>query len=163
MIDLSNFDPIRESQPWWIYEKKLINQETIYFSSEIDYGFWFLLRSIHVKWPERNQANTIWNPDLNMEMYERGANITPQNLPTPFKLFATQNSDGVSPTSGITTATSKKNIKLFNYVFPYRDNIELRIHRSFTPTNTFDCDILLIGYLLPEKSMEMWKERERNG
>lgn len=158
MLDLSKFDILRESQPYYIYHRVQLTSPTGYFFQAIDYGFWYLLRRVHVQFPEIDAAGAVYYPTLNVYSVERANNRIPQNVPIPFRLFCTPGSEGVQPTAGNQlTATGPKNAKLLNVVYPYRDNIELYISGQNPIGNPAFVDIALIGYLIPAKDFKMWE------
>lgn len=157
-INMSDFQ--REAQPYFIYGRLTLNAPTNYFLFPIDYGFWYLLRKVHIKYPEVDQTGAIFGPHLRVEMYERASNKWPQNAPVSFELFATPGSAGVTITAGgQMTATGPKNAKLINKIFPYRDNLQLEVSGQNTVTPAV-IDICLLGYLIPEKKLAMWKGDE---
>lgn len=161
MLDLSKFDILRESQPWYIYKRVQLTSPTGYFFEPIDYGFWYLLRRVHVQFPELDPAGAVTYPQLNMYMVERGSNKIPQNVPIPFRLFCTPGAEGVQVNAANQlTATGPKNVKLINKVFPYRDNIELYISGQNPIGSPAFIDIALVGYLIPSKSFYMWQKNE---
>lgn len=164
MLDLSKFDILRDSQPYYIYKRVQLTSPTGYFFNAIDYGFWYLLRRIHVQFPELNPAGAVVYPQLNMYMVERGSNKIPQNVPIPFRLFCTPTAEGVRVNAANQlTATGPKNVKLINKVLPFRDNIELYISGQNPIGNPPFVDITTIGYLIPAKDFFMWQKGEGGG
>lgn len=157
MQNVENLDTIRESQPYFIYQRITLAAPINYFLFPIDYGFWYLLRKIYVKYPEIDATGLIFGPvPLRFETYQRAANKFPQNVPIPFDLVGTPGSAGVSvDAAGNMTATGCKNSKLQNVVHPFRDNIEIQISGQNTATPAV-IDIALHGYLIPSKILTMW-------
>lgn len=153
---IEQLDSIRESQPYFIYKRILLNTPTARFLHTIDYGFWFLLRKIICKYPQVDVTGAIFGPNLRFETYQTAANKFPQNVPIPFELVSSPGSTGVTiDAAGNMTATPVKNAKLQNVVHPYRDTIDIRITGQNLTTPT-QIDIMLLGYYLPEKSLKMW-------
>lgn len=158
MLDLSKFDILRESQPYYIYKRVMLTSPTGYFFNAIDYGFWYLLRRIHVQFPELDAAGAVIYPQLEMYMVEKGSNKIPQNVPIPFRLFCTPGAEGVQVNAGSQlTATGPKNAKLINKVFPFRDNVEIYISGQNPIGNPPFIDIALVGYMIPNRKLYMWQ------
>jgi hypothetical protein len=156
-IDVENLDSIRESQPYFIYKRIPLSTTAAYFFHQIDYGFWYLLRKVYVKYPEIDVTGLIFGPRIRVESYQRGSNKIPQNVPIPFELFCTPGGNSVTVSAGgQMTATGPKNTKLQNVVYPYRDNIELTITGQNTIT-PIQVDIVLLGYLIPVNKLRMWE------
>ena len=153
---IENLDSTRESQPYFIYRRILLTSPVVHFLFPVDYGFWYLLRKMYVKYPEVDITGAIFGPHLRFETYQRAANKFPQNVPIPFELITSPGSAGVTiDAAGNMTATGIKNSKLQNVVHPFRDNIEIKIsgQNLITPTQI---DIALHGYLIPCKNLKMW-------
>lgn len=158
MLDLSKFDILRESQPYYYYQRVQLTSPEGYFFSAIDYGFWYLLRRVHVQFSEIDPAGAVFYPTLNVYFVERANNKIPQNVPIPFRLFCTPNGEGIQGNvANQLTATGPKNAKLQNVVYPFRDNIELYISGHNPIGNPPFVDIMLIGYLIPAKDFYMWE------
>lgn len=157
MLDLKNFDLLRESQPYYIYKRVSLAGPEGYFFNAIDYGFWYLLRRLHIKYPEIDPAGAVFYPDIAINTLQRAANIWPQNVPVPPRLYGTPAKEGVQiNATGQMTATGPKNVKLLNTVYPFRDNIEFYISGQ-TPTGPLVVDVCCIGYLIPAESLKMWE------
>lgn len=153
---VKELDSLRESQPYYIYKRIELNTPTARFLHTIDYGFWYLLRKIHFKYPSVDVTGAIFGPNLRFETYQTAANKFPQNVPIPFELVGSPGSTGVTiDAAGNMTATPVLNAKLQNVVHPYRDTIDFRITGQNLTTPT-QIDIMLIGYYIPEKKLQMW-------
>ena len=158
MLNLESLDALKDCQPYYIYKRVQLTSPTGYFLNPIDYGFWYLLRRVHVKFPEVDTAGAVFYPQLNLYVVERGSNKIPQNTPIPFRLFCTPTSEGVTVTAGNQlTATGPKNAKLLNKVLPFRDNIEFYISGQNPIGNPPFIDIVCIGYMIPERKLYMWE------
>lgn len=158
MLDLKNFDVLRESQPYYIYHRVSLAGPEGYFFHAIDYGFWYLMRRIHCAFPEVDAAAAAFYPELRVNFNLRATNVWPQNVPIPFRLFSTPNSEGVQVNAANQlTATGPKNVKLLNIVYPFRDNIELYITGQNPPGSPPFVDICSIGYLIPNTVANMWE------
>ena len=152
---IQNISALRDSQPYYIYKRLTLNSPYAYFFEPIDYGFWYLLRKIYVKYPEND--GVLFGPHLRFETYQRAANKFPQNVPIPFELVSSPGSAGVSidAATGNYTATPVKNAKNQNVVHPYRDNIELTVTGQ-NLTTPQSIDIMLLGYYIPVQNLKMW-------
>lgn len=159
MINLYDLDLLRDGQPWFLYKRVPTTTPTGYCFFPLEYGFWYLLRKVNVKFAETNAAKTVFANSLNVEAILRGTNKIPQNEPIPFNLLSSPGSAGVSPSvSGQQqTATGVKNSKLLNTLYPFRDNIELYVTGQGGASLPAFIDIVCIGYLIPEKSFYMWQ------
>lgn len=163
MIDLSNLVELRDFQPWFIYKRITLNQPKNYFLEPIDYGFWYILRSINVKYPEIDAAGVVFFGDLEIEFYERASNKWVQNVPIPIRLLSTPHKEGVQINAvNQMTATPLKASILRNIFFPYRDNIEMYISGQNPAGMPVIIDICLVGYYLSAKERVMW-EGESDG
>lgn len=157
MLDLDKFDILRESQPYYIYQRVSLTGPEGYFFHAIDYGFWYLMRRLHCVW---SQDNLVANfPELSVNFNLRASNKWPQNVPTPLRLFATPNNPTVRQTA-LTTRTfsaGPKNVKLLNIVYPFRDNIEIYVYGQNPPNQPPFVDIMSVGYLIPNEKLYMWE------
>lgn len=147
----------RECQPYFIHRRVALISSVEYVIHPIDYGFWYLLRKIVVKYPEYDVTGLIYGPKLRIELFQRAQNKLPQNVPIPDDLFCTPGSNNVRITlGGQMTASSPTSAKLQNIVYPFRDGIELRLYGQNGVTPTF-AEIVFIGYLVPADRLHYWK------
>lgn len=154
MLDLDKFDLQRESQPYFIYQRVTLNAPLNYMFFALDYGFYYLLRQIHAKFPMQQAG--IGYPELEIAAVQRAINKEPQNVPIPINLFCTPGSSGIvfSGPSDMTAGTMKA-AKLQNVVYPFRDNLEFQITGQSAGVPSI-VDICLIGYYIPVKDFSMW-------
>ena len=149
-------DKLQGSQPYFIYERITLVSPIEYFLHTIDYGFFYLLRSIVVQYPEIDSTGAIFGPHLRFESVETTVNHRVQNEPIPFELVTTPGSSGVAVNAADQlTATQPLNQKKFNVVHPNRDVIEFRISGQNGTTPEL-VDIMLVGYLIPFDKLKMW-------
>lgn len=154
MLDLNNFDILRDSQPYFIYQRVTLNAPLNYMFFPLDYGFWYLLRQIHAKFPMQQAG--ISYPELDIFAVQKGINKEPQNVPIPLNLFTTPGSSGITFTApNDMTAGVMKGAKLQNVVYPFRDNMEFQITGQTGAVPSL-VDICLIGYYIPVKDFSMW-------
>jgi len=147
----------KESQPYYIYKRLILNTPVVYFLHQIDYGFWYLVRQIHVKYPEVDASGLNFGPKLGLSFRQPGSNRWPQNIPVPDDLFCTPGSSGVTIFPGFEmTSTPLKGAKLQNISHPFRDNIEIQItgQNLVTP---YQIDIMILGYYIPVESQAQWQ------
>ena len=157
MINLDDFDLLREGQPWFLYKRVSLVDPVGYCFFPLEYGFWYLLRKVNMKYADTDVAGANRTNRLNVEAILRGTNKIPQNEPIPFDLLSSPGPAGVAPgAGGQLTATGVKTSKLLNTLYPFRDNIELYVTGQQTSLPAF-VDIVCIGYLIPEKSFHMWE------
>lgn len=162
MLELQTLDTLRKSQPFYVYKRVMLTSPEGYFFQAIDYGYWYLLRKIHVQYPEIDPAGAVFYPTLNVYMVEKGQNTIPQNVAIPFDLFCTPGNTGIQTNAlNQMTSTGPKNAKLQNKIFPFRDNIELYISGQNPIGNPPFVDITLIGYLIPANDQYQWSERKK--
>lgn len=145
----------REVQPYFVYQRINLTAPMCYWLFPIDYGFYYLLRKISIQYPEIS-ALGVYGPHLRFELYQRAQNLLQQVVPIPDDLFSTPGPNGVSVVGGDMTATAPRAAKLQNIVYPFRDNLEVRIH-GWNGTNPVYCDICMMGYLVPAGSLTMWE------
>lgn len=163
MIDLSNVDASRDAQPWFIYKRITLNQPINYFLEPIDYGFWYILRRINVKYPEVDAAGAVFFGDLRLERLERASGKWVQNAPIPFRLISTPHKEGVQINAASQmTATPLKNSLLQNVFHPYRDNIEIMISGQVPGVMPLIIDICLLGYYVSAKERVMWEGEKKD-
>lgn len=147
---------VTQYAPYFVYRRLTLTAPTEHFFFHIEYGFYYLLRELRVKYPEINTAGAVYGPQLEFKAVRRSTNTYFQDAPVPFNLICTPGSSGVqdSATNNL-TATPPKNNKLLNILFPNRDNVELQVEGQNGTTPTV-CDIVLVGYLIPFESLKMW-------
>ena len=150
MVDLKNCSG---SQPYFIYQRVLLNSPIGYMFFALDYGFWYILRQINAKFPSDN--GVVQFPELNIFAVQKGINKEAQNVPVPINLFCTPGSSGVQLAGATVEAGTIKAAKLQNIVYPFRDNMEFQI-TGHTPGSIPFIDICLIGYYVPVKENSMW-------
>lgn len=159
MLDFTNLQAYKNNQPYYIYKRVQLTSPEGYFLHAIDYGFWYLLRRVHVKFPEVDTAGAVFYPQLNLYAVERASNKISQNVPIPFRLIGTPASEGVTVTAGNQmTATGIKNVKLLNKVLPFRDNLEFYISGQNPIGDPPFIDVVCIGYLISDNELSMWNE-----
>lgn len=148
-------------RPYYVYEQVQLTAPVTYWIFPIDYGFYYLLRKIHAKYPEYDEVELVYGPPLNFELFQRAQNIVNQVQPVSPDLFCTPGSEGVNiDAAGGLTAVSIKFAKLQNTVYAYKGQLEVHIH-GYNGTTPKCCEIMMIGYLIPARSLEMW--RKSNG
>lgn len=163
MLNLKDLSFKDGTQPWFLYKRVPLTTPTGYCFFEIEYGFWYLLRKIHIKYAEFNSVAALYGPRLSVEAILRGTNKVPQNVPIPFDLISTPNQSGVdiNVALGEMTATAPKASKMLNILYPFRDNVEFYVTGQNVPAGMPPfVDIMAVGYLIPESSFHMWEGGE---
>lgn len=157
MVDFKDITQFQGIQPFFIYRQVALAGPISYMFYALDYGFYYLLRTIHAKYAENDGVTQF--PDLNIFAVQKGAGKESQNVPIPINLFCTPGNSGVILSGANTTAGIPKAAKLQNIVYPFRDNMEFQISGQAGGLPLF-VDIMLIGYYIPVKSMEMWGQSD---
>jgi hypothetical protein len=181
MNDKIDIALVGESQPWFFHERVPLQNPPItlpaaklpygYMNFKIDFGFNYLLRRMRTHFAEFDQVgalppvnHTQFLPTMNIEITEKAFNIIPQNVPIPIDLTSTPASSGTTldPTGVLAydqlTASAPKADKLINKLFKNGSNIEIFISGNAALATTFPMyvHIVLIGYLIPAKKLDMW-------
>ena len=153
MVELLDLNSMKGIQPFFIYQRVALTGPLAYMFYALDYGFYYLLRSIHVKYAETN--GIVQFPSLNIFAVQKGSGKEAQNVPIPINLFCSPGNAGITLTGANTNVASVKAAKLQNVVYPFRDNMEFQIsgQTGVVPANV---DIMLLGYYIPVKNFEMW-------
>lgn len=168
-------DVLRQQVPAFYYRRFKVlaasQASPLIFNQELNYGYGYLLRQVTIKYPERNNIGTpnAPNPILDIAYTNIISAVPYQNLSYPIDLASSQGNPGVSwanqPSSvdqdgfGIgMTATPLKNRIIYNLYYFYRQNIfiELRFRQNVPIVETY-VDVMLTGYQIPEKNLDMWK------
>ena len=177
MIEKIDIGSVAETQPYFFHERVQLQNPALtlpatklpygYMNFKVDFGFNFLLRRIRSHFAEHDMVgglHTQFLNTMNIEIIEKAYNVMPQNVPTPLNLCTTPASSGttIDPTGaaiyGDLTATAPKADKLINKLFPNGSNIEIYINGNAALATTFPMyvHIVLIGYLIPKKTLTMW-------
>lgn len=153
MVELEELNLLKGIQPFFIYRRITLSSPVEYMFYALDYGFYYLLRTIHVKYAENNGVAQF--PDLNIFAVQKGSGKEAQNRPIPVNLFCTPGNAGVILSGATVTTGIPKAAKLQNVVYPFRDNMEFQITGQSGGVPTF-VDIVLLGYYIPVQNFEMW-------
>lgn len=177
MIEKIDIGPIAETQPYFYHERVPLQNPALtlpaaklpygYMNFKVDFGFNFLLRRIRSHFAEMNMVggvHTQFLRTMNIEIIEKAYNVMPQNVPIPLSLCTTPASSGtvIDPTGTASyadlTATAPLADKLINKLFPNGSNIEIYINGNAALATTFPMyvHIIIIGYLIPKKTLTMW-------
>ena len=162
-----DIDLLRQQVPAWFYKRFDLTAGGTKFdyTIPIDYGFGYLLRSINTKWPEMEGETLHSKYSIEFIITSRGRIL--QNVPYPIRLISTPAEVGVTVNAAPVPvdndifsvcfkATPVKNRILLNYYYQYRETIYIRIDTIFsTELNYFD--LVLDGYYIPEKILDLWK------
>lgn len=159
MVELEDLNLLQGIQPFFIYRRVALTSPLSYMFYALDYGFYYLLRTIHAKYAENDGVTQF--PDLNIFAVQKGSGKEPQNVPIPLTLFCTPGNAGIVLSGTNTTAGRPKAAKLQNVVYPFRDNMEFQITGQSGGLPSF-VDIALIGYYIPVKNFEMWGDNGEN-
>lgn len=153
MFDLNNLDRIKKSQPYFIYQRVLLPGPIGYMFFQLDYGFWYVLKEVHAKFPSDNGA--VQYPELNMFALQKGIGKESQNIPVPITLFGTPGNSGVQLVGADLTAGIMKAAKLQNIVYAFRDTLQFEFSGHVPGTMPY-VEVCLIGYYLPVEDNMMW-------
>ena len=166
-----NLDMMGQAQPYFLYEKRFIHFPIERFFWRIDYGFGYLLRRVVISWPYTLIANGGFpTPELYAQFFDSGTGKARQVDPIPVSLFSSPASfSEKSPTANFPAPDMRVgcgvrgSFKILNWYYPYGDTIELRITGQDTigaqhcgQINPPYVRVMLDGYYVPEKSLEMW-------
>jgi len=159
MVELLDLNSMQGVQPFFIYRRVALTGPVSYMFYALDYGFFYLLRTIHARYAETD--GVVQYPNLNIFAVQKGSGKEPQNQPIPINLFCTPGNAGIVDSGGVYTVGSVKAAKLQNVVYPFRDNMEFQItgQAGGLPLSV---DIMLLGYYVPVKNFEMWGNNGEN-
>jgi hypothetical protein len=156
MLSLESINEVSHNQPYFFYQRVNLILPITYLFFTIDYGFWYLLRQIHVKYPSDDGA--IGFNNLEVFAIQKASSKEPQNIPIPFTLFGTPGNSGIQLFPGNQmTAGRPQSAKLQNVVYPFRDTMEFQISGQNIAGPPI-LDICLIGYYVPVKNFSMWNQ-----
>lgn len=176
MIKPLNYDLLRSQVPAFYYKRFKVDDIRIkfYFSIPLDYGFGYLLRRISSKWSEEVIPNgNAYHKDVKYTLIHTTRGRRLNDLPAPLRLVSTPAETNVflaaapAPVDndgyGVCfAATPVKNRLVFNEYYFYRETLFIEfifnLNMNTTPAEliTAYLDVMLDGYLIPEKSLEMW-------
>jgi hypothetical protein len=177
MIENIDLESLASTQPYFYHERVTLQNPPMtlpaaklpygYMNFKVDHGFNFLLRKVRTHFAQFDMVggvHTTFLNSMNVELVEKAYNVTPQNVPIPLSLFTTPASEGVTlDPSEIAaydqlTATAPMSDKLINKLFPNGSNIEIYVSGNSLLATTFPMyvHIVLIGYLIPAKTLAMW-------
>lgn len=146
-------------QPLFIYYRVATTGIRGYFTHRLENGYAYIMRKILGKWAEVDAAGANFAPEIRFELFCRGigkVHSTPEAI--TLRLQSTPGCSGVQlAAGGEVTATAPKSSPLMNILFPYSSTIEIEITGQNTalPLPPW-VDIVLVGYLIPEKSVSTW-------
>lgn len=177
-----NIDVIRQQIPAFYYRRfRLLTGTPIIqkqiFSIPLDYGFGYLLRNISSRWSAFDHGGALFSNGLDIELvhWTRGRRL--QNFPYPLRLISTPGETEPIPpavtgyvasplpvdTTGFSInffASPVRNRIVINEYYFYRETLYLELQfrsRAALSTDTNYIDVMLDGYLIPERSLDMWK------
>lgn len=167
---LRNLDFTRESRPFWFYKRIPLLHSEEYVLFQLDYGFNYIIHRSLAKYNE-----TIgWGlcPEIRLDFLQTGRAEAFHKSPFCPDLFASPSCAGVAVVTetapadmtgyGINfTATSIKLAKKLNYLFLFRDTIQVKItgqqiNSAVNPLLNAPCylDLALVGRYYPEKTAQ---------
>lgn len=153
----------KNSQPYFVYQRITLISPIEYFFFHIDFGFYYLLRNLIVKYPEVDSTGAIFGPHLRFETVQRSTEQYAQDEPIPIELVSTPGSAGISINAAAQMTTQgPSSQKKFNVIYPHRDNIEIKISGQNGTTPEL-IDIVAVGYLIPFNKVNMWGENDGTG
>lgn len=177
--DPFNFDDYRQQVPYFYFKRFHPDAITNGFEADInwiiplDFGYGYLLRQISSKWPKYENQIGAQYPNLNISLFNTIRGATRQNNPIPLRLVSTPGKDGCVQVAApapvdndifsvcYTSVPPVKNRLIYNLFFQYRDAIHLKLNWSpQLPLQFFEnsyMDIMLDGYLIPQKDLSMWE------
>ena len=174
-----NFDDLRQQVPVMQYKRLVLNMPSTYkyvYTPKLQYGYGFLLRNIMYKagygiW---SNGGTTYRANYFIEIVKNLNNIDMQNNPIPLDVIGTpghctpsvdlyypspapydQDGYGLS----MWALPQVKNNLILNIFYAYSEVVELKISTDHNLSEQFKLylDLLLFGYLIPEKSLSMWR------
>lgn len=177
--DPFNFDDYRQQVPAFFYKRFRKDNPTTNIESPetwvipLDFGYGYLLRMITSKWPMYESQSASIYPTLNISLFNTIRGATRQNNPIPLRLVSTPGKDGCfrfpapAPVDNdifnicYSATPPLKNRLVYNLFYQYRDAIHMKFNFSpELPTQFHEIeyfDIMLDGYLIPEKDLSLWK------
>ncbi len=156
MLSLESIIEAGENQPYFFYQRVNLITPITYLFFTLDYGFWYLLRQIHVKYPSDDGVSGF--NDLEVFAIQKASSKETQNIPVPFTLFCTPGNSGIQLYPGNEMdAGQPKAAKLQNIAYPFRDTMEFQISGQNIIGPPI-LDVCLIGYYIPVKNFKMWKK-----
>lgn len=159
MLKKIEVDKLMDMAPYLIYQRvNLIANAPGKFYFPIEPGYWYWLRQIRCKWNEVDAAGVVYNPGMFIEMRGSSRHRTYQDAPIPLRLISSPGGNGVNQVlPNLMTATGPASFKMIDEILPQRDNIEIYLTgHNVTPFPAF-IDVLLVGYMIPDKSMVQFK------
>lgn len=174
MLEPLDYDALRGQIPAYFYKRLNLNaRPQEYFIIPIDYGYTYLLRSIRTKWSWKGGAiEIVTRNELEIFFIQQIADRTLQNQKYPARLISTPGEsevlavpvpppavpDANPPPFGINfTATPVKNNIILNYYYQHREDLDLRLYINPVTSSDGYVDMLLIGYYIPDKNLELWE------
>ncbi len=151
MLNKININDLREMFPYLIYQRILLPANARgQFFFPVENGYYYWLRHIRCKWPEVGAA--AFNQGMNIEIRGSARHREYQDAPVSLRLLSTPCGNGVALVGAAgMTATGPGSVKLIDEILFQRDNIEIYISgHNAVPFPAF-IDILLIGYMIPDK------------
>lgn len=174
------FDDYRQQIPYYYYKRFRTEIGTIpvanlpmnnLWSFRLTQGYTYLLRSYAAKWSghqEGSPGDPL--PDVLISFYNKIRATNYQTQPFPARLVTTPGGQGVWAATAhapvdqdafgvVLTEKPLKNILTQNLFYQFNDNVYMEINYPVTIVeNEYTyLDLVLFGYLIPEKDLEMWK------
>jgi len=167
---LRNLDFTRESRPFWFYKRVPLLHGEEYVLFQLDFGFNYIIHRSLCKYNEAVRGTIC--PEIKMDFLQTGRADSFHKSPFCPDLFASPSAAGVAIATETTpadqtgyginfTATSIKLAKKLNYLFLFRDTIQVKvtgqqINSSVDPMVNLPCyvDLCLVGRYYPEKTSQ---------
>lgn len=169
-MDPVNLEFAAQVMPYWFYRRiELINPRE-YVTFEIDYGYGYWLRRVHLRWSgeytDIRQVRQL-TPGLEFEFFLKSQFKARQIEPIPGGLFSSPCGYGTSPaapapvdnTGFSVNFTSAKNTsyKILNWYYPFRDVIEMHVTGQDPAIGQPQyLDVVMEGYYVPDSGLSMW-------
>lgn len=171
------FDTVRQPVPQWFYSRQILknDQNGLYIGQnwniEIEYGRAFLLENMYCIF--KNESGNGLNISISDATNSRqfflegsranllatpgGTNNDAQLVPNPF----TDDLTGITYSREFLSDLPVNSSKHIGYMEPYRGNVSLNFklpNQTQTPEEEITLDIVLFGYLIVQKNLEMWSK-----
>jgi len=160
----------QQVQPYFIYKRLTLANYLEFFTFQIESGFNYLLRRFTAQWPSVSLIGPFYGPMLDFEFFHSSGWKIPQVDPIPGEVTTSpagyesvEVAAVVGPTSpvyppgGVDLSASMRGSQIvLNYLYPWRDVIELRVTGQLAGHRPTVVDILLEGYYIPELLNPFW-------
>jgi hypothetical protein len=178
VFDPIDTDEVGNTRAYWSYQQVEIAHPVEYFYLTVDPGYNYLLRAVTLQWDSlvTTLAGTFGSPQLALE-FQAMSSVFPRQV-TPIQAALLTTPAGRSLVRAQTEPNGvidfvpagpqnfvRGSRKILNFAFVQNDTIQVKvtgqiIHAAgvWFPSHV---DVLLEGYNVPEKSLNMWGDKQQ--